>query len=159
MLIECKTPVGNFIHTITENSLKIIRNEDGHTFYSVNRITGEVVITYPASKILASFSAGSFGVIFKMNKTMENYCIPIRFSQSKGRVYARYLGRFRSLFRPEIRFTVGKDALRRINRVINMKVTGAAMSGKKKAEDGTLRVSNVDFKSDRRAVIPKFTVN
>lgn len=133
MLVEIKTQGGDYKHTITENSLKITRLEDDHIFYSVNRVTGEIVITYPVDKSNKICGDGC-GLIFchAANRTMVNYCIPVTFSQKNSRPYVKYLGRFRSLLRPEIRFIVGKDALRRINRAINMKITSYALRGSKK---------------------------
>lgn len=110
-------------HRITPELLQIVRKEDNKTFYSVNRITGEIVITYPTDTLTAKLLNGNIGNI---NHSMVAYYIPVKFSTINKRPYVQYLGRFRSLFRPEIRFTVGEKALRRINRAIGMKVTSVA---------------------------------
>jgi hypothetical protein len=120
---------GEYEHRITPELLQIVRKEDNKIFYSVNRKTGEIVITYPIDKAIRMIGS-VLASISGINRTMLLYCIPVTFSQKNSRPYVKYLGRFRSLFRPEIRFTVGEKALRRINRLIGMKVTDFAVRGR-----------------------------
>lgn len=116
---------GEYEHRITPELLQIVRKEDNKVFYSVNRKTGEIVITYPKDKIMENI----YQVVSNINLSMIRYGIPVHFSAKDRRPHVRFLGRFRSLFRPEIRFTVGEKALRRINRLIGMKITSFALRG------------------------------
>ena len=116
---------GEYEHRITPELLQIVRKEDNKVFYSVNRKTGEIIITYPTDRMFGRERMAASNI----NQSMLRYGIPVKFSSKESRPYVQYLGRFRSLFRPEIRFTVGEKALRRINRLIGMKITSFALRG------------------------------